>query len=526
MSQDTHIEYLVIGAGPAGLQLGYCFEKSGREYLILERSTHAGSFFDKYPRHRTLISINKAYTGLDNYDQNMRFDWNSLICDDPALLLKNYSKEYFPPADKLVEYLGDFAKRYDLKIRYNTTVTKISRHGSGYRLDLADGTSMTCDRLVVATGRWVTNKPDIPGIELCEDYADFSVDPKDYIDERVMIVGKGNSAFETADGMVGTSAAMHLCSPTPIRLAWKTHYVGHLRAINNSLLDTYQLKSGNTILDATIESVRRDEDTGKLIVRVHYTHAEGQTRDIPVDRVLLCAGFLFDTSLFAEDAMPAVTPDGKFPVVTTEWESSNQPNMFFAGNLMHGLDHEKTFSGFIHGFRYNVVALESVFGLKFHDAGWPHEANVSLEPAAFADAILERVDKVSSMYQQPGFIGDVITVDNDGKTGTWYHDVPMAHVAENGWLDADEYWTLVLDYGRIKHSDPFNIQRFPFSKGGEDSTFLHPILCRYKNGQLVSRHEVSQDLENLWIGDRFRAPLLAFLEELERDDDGVRAGAA
>jgi len=30
------MDYLVIGAGPAGLQLGYFFARAGRDYQILE----------------------------------------------------------------------------------------------------------------------------------------------------------------------------------------------------------------------------------------------------------------------------------------------------------------------------------------------------------------------------------------------------------------------------------------------------------------------------------------------------------
>jgi hypothetical protein len=54
------MDYLIIGAGPAGLQLGYFLERSGRDYLILEAGSHPGTFFRKYPRHRQLISINKT----------------------------------------------------------------------------------------------------------------------------------------------------------------------------------------------------------------------------------------------------------------------------------------------------------------------------------------------------------------------------------------------------------------------------------------------------------------------------------
>ena len=55
-----------------------------------------GSFFEKYPRHDTLISINKVYTTERNEEFNFRHDWNSLISDNLALRYKHYSKEFFP----------------------------------------------------------------------------------------------------------------------------------------------------------------------------------------------------------------------------------------------------------------------------------------------------------------------------------------------------------------------------------------------------------------------------------------------
>ena len=61
-----------------------------------------GSFFTRYPRHRTLISINKRFTGTTNYEFNMRHDWNSLICNNRSLEMRHYSKEYFPGADTYV----------------------------------------------------------------------------------------------------------------------------------------------------------------------------------------------------------------------------------------------------------------------------------------------------------------------------------------------------------------------------------------------------------------------------------------
>jgi hypothetical protein len=57
-------EYCLIGAGAAGLQLGLFMKQAGHDYVILERNHSAAAFFQKFPRHRRLISINKKFTGI------------------------------------------------------------------------------------------------------------------------------------------------------------------------------------------------------------------------------------------------------------------------------------------------------------------------------------------------------------------------------------------------------------------------------------------------------------------------------
>ena len=77
--------------------------------MILHAGPAPGTFFRSLPRHRTLISSNKRYTGSTDPEFNLRMDWNSLLSDDPALRFTRYSERYFPPADEMVRYLADFA---------------------------------------------------------------------------------------------------------------------------------------------------------------------------------------------------------------------------------------------------------------------------------------------------------------------------------------------------------------------------------------------------------------------------------
>lgn len=81
----------------------------------------------------------------------------------------------------------------------------------------------------MATGLWVPEEVNFVGSNLVEGYESISTDPEEYKDQAVLILGKGNSAFETAQSILGRASRIHLYSPSPVRLAWQTHYVGDLR---------------------------------------------------------------------------------------------------------------------------------------------------------------------------------------------------------------------------------------------------------------------------------------------------------
>ena len=131
MTDTTTTDYLILGAGPAGLQLAYFLQQAGVDYVVLEASDHVGAFFSHYPRHRTLLSINKRATGRDDPEFNLRHDWNSLICDDPTLRLTEMTADYFPSADSLVDYLGRFAAAYALRIHFERRVGQVARETDG-----------------------------------------------------------------------------------------------------------------------------------------------------------------------------------------------------------------------------------------------------------------------------------------------------------------------------------------------------------------------------------------------------------
>src|SRR5689334_14641757 len=180
----TSTDYLIIGAGPGGLQLGYFLQRAGRDYLILEQGATPGTFFRTFPRHRELLSINKPHTGSDDPEFNLRMDWNSLLSDQESLRFTRYSQAYFPDAAVMVHYLTEFAETTGLNVRYDTTVVKISRDDQ-FQVTDQRGEVYQAPLLIVATGPGRPYLPSIPGIESAERYGTVSVDPQDFRNQRV-----------------------------------------------------------------------------------------------------------------------------------------------------------------------------------------------------------------------------------------------------------------------------------------------------------------------------------------------------
>ncbi|MFK8103144.1 MAG: NAD(P)-binding domain-containing protein [Saprospiraceae bacterium] len=508
------LDYLVIGAGPAGLQLGYYLEeKSESSYVVLERAASAGSFFQKYPRRRTLISINKVHIGSDDPELKMRWDWNSLISDDTTMRMGKYSQDYFPSADYLVKYLQDFAEQFKLKINYNSEVVSINKKDGLFIVKTINGDTYQAKVVVVGTGTFKPNTPDIPGIEHCENYIDYSVEKSRYNNKRVLVLGKGNSGFETADELISSAATIHIASPSPIKFAWQTHFVGHLRALNNNFLDTYQLKSQNAVLDATVEKVEKRD--GKLYVTFNYSHANNEVEEIMYDHVIVATGFKFDDSIFGEECKPALAINDRFPDQTSAWGSTNVDDLYFIGALTQMRDWKKHTSAFIHGFRYNAACLFNIMHDKYQNVEIPSE-EVAFTVRNLTDRLMEGINRSSCLWQQFGFICDLLTVNPAKGTAAYTESVPTAYVHDSKiWMD-DHQFILTLEYGDTTGVDVFNANRIARDEVMEakESQFLHPIVRHYYKGEMISEHHMIEVLEARWTDEKMHIqPLYDYLEK-------------
>jgi thioredoxin reductase len=519
MKVEQVFDYVIVGAGPAGIQLGYFLEKAGRDYVIVESSDMAGSFFASFPRHRTLLSINKVHTGRSDPEFNLRHDWNSLLTyPGDSHLFREYSRDYFPDAGALQQYLQDFAKRFSINIRYGFRVNRISRENDDgiFCIEADGGDGILCRRIVIATGLARPHVPEIPGIEHAEGYESVSVDPEEFAGKTVLILGKGNSAFETANNLIAHAAIVHLTSPHSVKFAWDTHFVGNLRAVNNHFLDTYLLKSQNGVLDGHVRSIER-LPSGKLRVRWASIHTdiEEEIEQFEYDRVIRCTGFRFDDSIFAEGCKPSTIHGGKLPKMTGAWESDSVKDLYFAGTLMQTLDFKRSQSSFIHGFRYNVRTLFNLMETRYHGAQLPHD-RMEPTPEALARRVIERSNGSSSLWQQVGFLCDVVRLPKAGSSSVeWYYDLNLDYVMQDGpGAEPDsEYYVIMMKYGpcggTVVDHPHVHCHVNPLASG-DLTTEIHPVVSRYSGADLKAEYHVRTDFMADWDSDFYREPLVAF----------------
>jgi len=487
-------KYIVLGAGPGGLQMGYFLQQKGRDYVILERNGSAGSFFAQHPRHRKLISINKKYNYFEEDQFNLRHDWNSLLSDDPEMRFTRYSDELFPHADDIYRYFQDFAARFELNIAYGQAVTHISRDQEGrFHVRTGKGDEFTCQVLLSAMGTATSCVPDdIPGIELTTPYETHSTDLEEYRNKRVGILGQGNSAFETADHLSGTAATVHVLAKTPVRMAWDTHFVGDVRAINNNIFDMYQLKSLHAVLMPRITEIRRLPN-GMLETSHEYDYPHANppgtlklTREY--DHIIRCTGWKYSTDELYDDAIrPETWKKGKYLSLTNSWESVNVPDLFAVGGATRSNDN-KASSGFIHGFRYNARVLHNLLEERYEGVEYPRTVLDPFDWDAFVDWMYNRFSVGDSIFQLYGVLCDAVVFDADGTRAEILEELPLKLALERDF-GGRHVLLLTLEFGFHHFKEPSTTFFGPSDPTNTDcAAFLHPVVRHLHDGEVSEFH--------------------------------------
>ena len=396
--------------------MSYSLSRRGVRHAFLSADEQPAGMFQRFPFFQRLISWSKLHAPHDRGTRPYeRYDWNSLIGEEPShrslVPRRMDGSSTFPSRSEMEQGLADFARRTKTLARYDCRWEGTRREEDGYAIETSDG-EYRAQVFVCAVGMTEAWKPQVPGIEAVPHYVDVK-EARRYRNKDVVIIGKRNSGFELADGLLPWARTITLVSPRPTRLSLLAYSPAAARARYMQPYEEHVLGSGGVfVMDAAIRRVARSGNGWK--VTVDGTTVPGEIV-LRADEVIAATGFgtplgdLPDLGLktFFGNRLPSQTP---------WWESTTLPDLYFAGSITQGSIGLKKYgqvssSASVHGFRYNAVVLarhlaETRFGVP------PRRPKI--RPDRLIPYLLREATEAPELWNQRSYLCRAVTRDPRG----------------------------------------------------------------------------------------------------------------
>jgi len=315
------LDLAVIGAGPCGLAVG----------VAAKRAHLACSLFDKGP----------VVSSLQRYPLYMTFFSTPEKLEIGVPFVSAGDK---PTRREALAYYRRVAEHFELDVRQYHEVVRVQRTPEGFELvarhpGAADPETIRSRHVVCATGYFESpNLLGVPGEDLPH-VSHFFVEPHPYWQQRVVVVGGGNSAVEAALELSRVNARVTM-----------VHFLGDFdRGVKPWVLPdiTNRLKEGRVAVRwcSRVTEIARSH----VVVR---REPDGDRETVPADFVLALTGYRADLSLLRSLGV-AVDETTGVPGHDPATMETNVPGVYIAGVLCSGFEANKVFieNGREHGGR-------------------------------------------------------------------------------------------------------------------------------------------------------------------------------
>ncbi len=314
------VDVVVVGAGQAGLGVGFWLARSDLSFVILDAAAHLGASWGQRWDSLTLFTPRR---------------FSSL----PGLRFPSGPGRY-PTKSEVAGYLRRYAARFDLPVQLDRRVERVARAGEGFDVETAEERIRT-RHVVVATGpfRGPYVPPAAAGLspQIRQLHSASYRTPADVDRADVLVVGGGNSAAQLATELAGTRRVT-VASPGPlwflpqriigVDLYWWLSLTGVLNAPAEGRVSRYVRSRGDAIIGrdlADLVACGRVRHVPHRVVGAQNDafELEDGTR-VTASAVLWCTGFRPDYSwlripgALSHDGVP-VHSAGASPVPGLHW---------------------------------------------------------------------------------------------------------------------------------------------------------------------------------------------------------------
>ncbi len=235
----------MIGAGQAGLALGYYLQQQKKNFLLLDASPRVGDSW----RNR--------------YD-SLRLFTPAPYCNLPGWPLP-LPKDHYPTKDEIADYLEQYAQRFQLPLTLEQKVVALTKTDGIFQVQ-TQKQFFQAKQIVVATGQFqrpfVPNYATNPADSVLQLHSSQYRNPAQIPTGKVLIVGAGNSGAQLAVELAQTHE-VHLSVKRPPRfyplqllgrsVFWWASKTGAIYAPPTSFLGKKMLKQADVVYGRELE---------------------------------------------------------------------------------------------------------------------------------------------------------------------------------------------------------------------------------------------------------------------------------
>jgi thioredoxin reductase (NADPH) len=266
------LDLVIVGAGPAGFSASLAAKSHGMKFITIEQESLGGCVF-QYPRAKLVMTA---------------------PADIPLV-----GKVRFTATSKeeLLQFWTDVERKTGIgtHMRYRESVSAIDRDGQrGFVVRTSKGEYPTLSVLLAIGRRGTPRKLDVPGENLPKVVYRL-IDPEQYVNGKVLVVGGGDSALEAA-----ASIAESGCRD--VTLSYRGEAFARAKPRNRDRIDAAQ-KSGR--LRVLLESNVRRIETDKVVLE-----HRGRDAELPNDAVIVSAGGILPTDFLRKVGVDVETKYG------------------------------------------------------------------------------------------------------------------------------------------------------------------------------------------------------------------------